>query len=162
MVTLAYLYRSVSRKPMTINCCTSSGVFMVKSLWPVTPYDNIELRQEWLRLWLVCLTTPCYYINQCWFPVKEVLCYSPESNFGSITRAAIRNNELEKYSFKSTAKSPRVSELSSDRRTFQLTFVGQNFIITKSTKRVTNDMIIKRISYCWQTSPNDIKISATV
>ena len=52
------------------------GVFSIKSLGQVIPYNTMHLDQQWIQVmaW-------CHYLNQCWLIISEVLWNSPQGNF---------------------------------------------------------------------------------
>ena len=46
-----------------------------------TSCGDIDIGLHWLRYWLVCLTAPSYYLNQCWLVIDEVLQHWLERSF---------------------------------------------------------------------------------
>ena len=85
----------------------------INSLWPIAVLWRHRSASILAQVLICCLMAPSHYLNQYWFLINEDWCHSPESNFRASTQATIRPNEVENYTFKITATSPRGERVNS-------------------------------------------------
>ena len=98
----------------------SSQEDFLKLFLPDPPLNELSMRinTSWLGdvLWwqisestsACCLRATNHYLNQYWLLISEVLWHSPESNFTASTQATVLYHEIENYTSRIAATSPRV------------------------------------------------------
>ena len=60
---------------------------------PLVPHICInETGQHWFRYWLVAITVPSHYLNQCWIIVNWTLRNKLQGNFNQNTKFFIHEN----------------------------------------------------------------------
>ena len=95
------------------NICQIWEQNMFNSLWPSDVIWHHRSCSTLFQLMACCLTTPSYYLNQCWLLTSDLLWHSNESIITMNGQGAITYNEFQNHTFKITAASSRGQRINS-------------------------------------------------